>query len=131
MTILSATKDPFLLASAYNNLAWIGCVEEKDLEEALGWATKADELQPEDSNILDTTAWVLYKLGRYPEAREKLTTAVAKNAQDPLLRYHLGMTLFKEGRAEEALRQLKMAVSFSTTFEGVDEAKQTIAELEQ
>ncbi|NQT83561.1 tetratricopeptide repeat protein [bacterium] len=129
--VVASTRNQSILASAYNNLAWIACMEGRDLQQALSLAAKADELQPGDGNILDTIGWILYKLGRYAEAVEKLTSAVAKGPDTSSIRYHLGMALFKSGQGEQALHQLKAALSLSSTFDDAEEARRIIAELEE
>jgi tetratricopeptide (TPR) repeat protein len=124
------SQNPVILASAYNNLAWIACETEKDLNQGLSWATKANELRPNDPNILDTLGWALFKLKRYSEARDRLTSAVALNANDPLVRYHLGKALLAEGEKDAALRSFKNALALSATFDGAEDATRIIAELE-
>jgi Flp pilus assembly protein TadD len=52
-----------------NNYAYFLSVEGRDFERALIMSTRANQLSENNSTYLDTHAWILYKLGKYEEAR--------------------------------------------------------------
>ena len=57
-------------ASVLNNYAYFLSIEERDLERALAMATRANAVSGNNPTFLDTQAWVLYRLGRYAEAKK-------------------------------------------------------------
>lgn len=73
----------------YNALAWAFAIRRMNLEEALELALRAHELDPEDPNIMDTVAEVLYGLGRYQEAVEWETRALQRAPDDAFFRKQL------------------------------------------
>ncbi len=81
------TKNPFLL----NNLAYLISVstdDHKKLIEAKEYAEKAQSLMPDQPNIMDTNAWILFKLGEKETALKLLNRALEKNSEDPAILYH-------------------------------------------
>ena len=56
-------------AMVLNNYAYFLSVEGRDFERALIMSTRANQLSENNSTYLDTHAWILYKLGKYEEAR--------------------------------------------------------------
>lgn len=82
-------------AMLLNNFAYYLSEEGKELERALRMATRANELTPQSATILDTKAWVLYRLGRYEEARELMRQALVMDAEGSAeLFLHYGDILF-------------------------------------
>ena len=57
-------------ASVLNNYAYFLSIEGHDLERALAMATRANAVSGNNPTFLDTQAWVLYRLGRYAEAKK-------------------------------------------------------------
>lgn len=60
-----------------NNYAYFLSVEGRSLERALTMVTRALALSKSNSTYLDTMAWVLYKLGRYEEAKKYMQQALS------------------------------------------------------
>jgi tetratricopeptide (TPR) repeat protein len=76
-----------------------------DLEEALAIAQDSLETR-RDVYGYDALGWVLYRLGRYREARDAADAALALGTPDPRLWFHAGMisaALDDEDRAREEL----------------------------
>ncbi len=69
-------------ASLNNNLAYVLAKNLDKAGEALPYAQKANEASPNQSELLDTLGFVLKKLGKHQEAREKFDLAVL-GAQSP------------------------------------------------
>jgi tetratricopeptide (TPR) repeat protein len=63
-----------------NNYAYFLSLEERDLERALAMSARVQELEPGNPTFVDTHGWILYKLGRYEEAKTALRQAVAFDA---------------------------------------------------
>ena len=75
-------------STVLNNYAYFLSLEERDLERALEMTTRANTLERNNPTYLDTKAWVLYKLGRYAEAKKVMQQALSlnrgKSAEYPL-----------------------------------------------
>lgn len=79
------------------------------LDRALGLIEKAIEATPNDGYIIDSLGWAYYRLGRYPEAVEKLEQAATLLPNDPEINDHLGDAYWRVGRKLEAGFQWKIA----------------------
>ncbi len=62
---------------------------------------KANKLAPNDSFILDSMGWALFRLGRFTEAETYLRRAM-KERPDPEIAAHLGEVLWAKGEYAEA-----------------------------
>lgn len=60
-----------------NNLAYEYSLEGRNLEQALKMVERALENSNNNPTFLDTKAWVLYKLGRYAEAKKVMQQAIS------------------------------------------------------
>jgi tetratricopeptide (TPR) repeat protein len=93
-----------------NNYAYYLSLDNQDLEKALQMSAKTIQAEPKNPTYLDTYAWVLYKLGRYDEAK-KYMDKVFKYEKDPQgINYeHLGDILYKQGDVKNAVKNWKKA----------------------
>ena len=89
---------------------------EDSLETAHAHANTAFELQPNSAKILDTFGHIKALRGEYETSLKLLRDAFARDANDPNIRYHLGYTLAKLGRIEEAKEELTFAVNVKRPF---------------
>ena len=81
-----------------NNYAYYLSIEGRNLERALTMITRALALSNNNSTYLDTMAWVLYKLGRYDEAKKYMQQALSRDrAQSAELALHYGDILHALG----------------------------------
>ena len=64
-------------AMVLNNYAYFLSLDNRDLERALTMITRALALAENNSTYLDTMAWVLYRLGRYAEAKKYMQQALS------------------------------------------------------
>ena len=118
--------------SAKNNLAMI-YAEFLNNEENMQAANSliSDLQDSENPAYLDTVGWVLYLSGEYGRAVTYLQAAVDKMDSSPLLHYHLGMALYKNGDLERAREHLTLAVADEEfQYSGFAEAQATLAELQ-
>jgi Tfp pilus assembly protein PilF len=76
-------------------------------------SAKSLKLRPDESTYLDTYGWILYKQGKYTEAKQYIQRAIdsGENGADPTLWEHLGDIEYKLGNAEQALEHWKKAQS--------------------
>ena len=81
-----------------NNYSYYLSLENKKLDKALAMSLIVINKEPSNSTYIDTYAWVLYKLGRYNEAREIVAKAVALDtSRSSSLVLHYGDILYKLG----------------------------------
>lgn len=85
-------------SSVLNNYAYFLSLEGRDLERALAMATRATALSPSNPTFIDTQAWVLYRLGRYAEAKKLMQQALSldRNASAEMA-LHYGDILYALG----------------------------------
>jgi tetratricopeptide (TPR) repeat protein len=89
---------------ALNNYSYYLSLRNKDLEKAEKMARKAVTLEPTNSSFEDTYGWVLYKLGRYDEARTWIGKALEdKQGVSAEVLEHYGDVLFRLGETDKAL----------------------------
>ncbi|EIJ42595.1 ChAPs (Chs5p-Arf1p-binding proteins) [Beggiatoa alba B18LD] len=88
-------------AHAYNSLGFTLADHTNRYEEAYELIKKALNLSPNSHYILDSHGWVLYRLGRYPEAIAELRKA-QQQKDDPEIAAHLGEVLWVSGDKEGA-----------------------------
>ena len=104
-----------------NNYAYFLSLDNKDLDKALAMSEKTIKAEPKNSTYLDTYAWVLYKMGRYEEAKKYMKKAFKYEKNPQGTNYeHLGDILFKLGDKKGAVKNWKKAKNFSDTSEFLD-----------
>ena len=101
-------------AEVYNRLAVMSL--EKALTDAKQYIIQAYELQPNSAKILDTYGYIKALEGDYEGSLRMLRDAFARDAKDPNIRYHLGYTLAKLNRIDEAKKELTFAVNVERPF---------------
>lgn len=77
----------------------------------------------------DTLGWVLYKNNNIDAAISVLTDVVERAPQIAEFQYHLGMAFSKKGYKTLARRHLTNALNNDTDFQGIQEARKTLASL--
>ncbi|TAP39904.1 PEP-CTERM system TPR-repeat protein PrsT [Alteromonas sp. KUL49] len=112
----SLIEEPNLLnpAQAHNRLAIMAL--ETSISKALSHIEIAYSLNANDAKILDTYGWIQALRGNYEHSLELLREAYARDAQNPNVRYHLGYTLAKLNRLDEARVELEYAVTVERPF---------------
>lgn len=97
--------------SLFNGLAWVEVESgHGDAEQAVRWAARSLELEPGNSDALDTYGWTLYHAGRYDEARARLQEAFALDPNIYCIQYHLAMVALAQGQRAEAIERLHLQV---------------------
>ncbi len=116
-------------AVAFNNLAYYLGKDPAHLDEALEFAERAYRAAPRSPAIADTLGWLLYqKGGALDRAGTLLTQAAGGVPNDPEVHYHLGMILAKQGKKEEARRELEQALQ-SPAFPAAEAARRALETL--
>ncbi len=117
-----------------NNLAWYYLMPEtRDVSRAFELALSANEQFPDRPDIMDTLAWVYYFKGLYTQSHWLLEACIEKGADNPVIRYHLGMVYAAEGRTEDARKQLLLSKKTGVSDKYVDQEaiKRTLAKLDK
>jgi tetratricopeptide (TPR) repeat protein len=116
-------------AIAFNNLAYYLGRDPAHLDEAVEFAERAYRAAPRSPAVADTLGWLLYqKGGALDRAGTLLAQAAGGVPNDPEVHYHLGMILAKQGKKEEARRELEQALQ-SPTFPAADAARRALETL--
>jgi Flp pilus assembly protein TadD len=108
-----------------NNLAYLLGQDPQHLDEALGLAERAYQRVPRVPAIVDTLGWLLFQKGDLARAEKLLAQAAAALPKNARVRYHLGMTYAKLGKAGEARRELEDALRLKP-FPEAEEARRTL-----
>jgi len=114
---------------ALNNLAWNYAEYGGDLNTALAYAQTAQETEPNNPEVADTGGWIYCKMQAYSKAISLLKDSAEKAADNPVIRYHLGMAYYHKGDLRSAKEALQQALRLSREFPGAEAAKQTLAEI--
>lgn len=97
-----------------NNYAYFLSVDGKDLNRAEQMSAKTIKAEPKNATYLDTYAWILYRQGRYTEARLYIDQALA-NAADTTLRAdvleHAGDIYLAAGLNGQAIQFWQQAIA--------------------
>jgi tetratricopeptide (TPR) repeat protein len=95
-------------APAANDLGYSWAEQGANLADAEALTRLAVRADPENGSFLDSLGWVLYKRGRFAEARRTLDQAVSMAGEagpDPVVLDHLGDVLYRQGDAAGAADQ--------------------------
>jgi Tfp pilus assembly protein PilF len=115
-------------AKALNNLAYLLAEHGKRPDEALKYAQRAVELNPDRPDYSDTLGWILYEKGLYPEAIQYLERA-ASSRDNAVWKYHLAMAYAKAGNAARSRSALEAALKMDPNPPEAKLAQQVVADL--
>ncbi len=96
-------------AYVLNNYAYYLSEQGQRLEKALAMSKKALAQQPDSPAYLDTYGWILYKSGRYSDAKDYIKKALNTQPNDKELLEHMGDVEYQLGNKEAALEYWKKA----------------------
>lgn len=114
---------------AYNNLAFQAAQQRTKLNDALIWAKKAVELQPQVAQFQDTLGWVFRARGELDQASTTLEKAAALDPKDPTTYYHLGVVYSEKRKGREAVVALNRALAINAAFPEAGDARKLLAQL--
>lgn len=114
-------------ALVWNNLAHVASVQND--KSAISFAEKAYALRPNDPVVIDTIGWLLFRQGQADRGLAMLRDARLRDSNNPEIRYHLAAALAKSGRTSEAREEVAQALQISTSFPGIENARQLQREL--
>ena len=106
---------------ALNNYSYYLSLMKDSLNKALEMTKLCNKLKPKDPTFLDTYAWVLFKLGRYSDAKEKIEEAITNGGSSiNEIVEHYGDILFKNSMENEALENWIKAKGLGSKSELLD-----------
>lgn len=111
---------------AMNFIAYSYAEQGEQLDEALKLARRALELNNE-GHIVDTLGWVLFKIGRFSEARGELEAAAALLPMDALVLEHLGDLYIELQLPDKASAAYDRALKQSPDNENIRKKLQQLA----
>lgn len=113
---------------AANNLAWIYVSSRRETTDAVQLARTAERRLPDDPDVADTLGWALCAQGAYREAIPYLERSVSK-APNPINQFHLGIAYAEWGEVSKARTALTASLASKVPFEGIEQARETLASL--
>jgi len=119
-------------ASTANNLAYYYAEfepTEENLKKALEIIEAPLQKHPDNLSIVDTAAWIHFRMGDYEKAKRLLMTVLDKIEDTPDVNFHLGMIHYKLGEEEKAAERLRIALQGDRKFVGREEAEETLKKL--
>lgn len=105
---------------ASNNAAYFMACENRDLDKALKMIERVVVMQPDNPTYIDTYAWILFKLKRYPEAFTEIEKALELIGEDSYSGEeleHAGDIYFMNGDTTKALEYWKKALKIDKNNE--------------
>ena len=113
-------------AVALNQLGYTLAERNVELPKALGYLERAHRLRPDDGGILDSLAWVYFRMERFAEAEPLARRAIELAGSGAVLLDHLGDILWALGQKEEAIEQWRMA--YWNAGDGDEDVRTTVPE---
>lgn len=112
---------------ALNNLAWY--LREREPEQALTYAQRAAELDPDSVATQDTLAIVLLNNGELKKAGWAINRAKEQDPTNPSVRYHSALISARAGKREVALEELEPLLASGDVFSERADAVALLQEL--
>lgn len=101
----------------------------KELKRALTLVTAALEQFPDADYILDSLAWVQYRMGKYDEAWDSINKCIGRGGDDPTIWEHYGDIALALGKHDEA--EKGYAASIARNPDNVDAVRKKLTKLKQ
>ncbi len=101
-----------------NNYSYYLSLQNVNLEKAEKMISKCIELESDNYTYLDTYAWVLFKRGRYFEAKYIIERAIdSGGSESDVIVEHYGDILFKNNDIDGAVKQWKLSLEMGNKSE--------------
>ncbi|WP_319777757.1 tetratricopeptide repeat protein [Maridesulfovibrio sp.] len=97
-------------ADALNFVGYILADRNEQLDRAMVLISRANRLEPDNGYILDSLAWVNYRLGNFEEAWKLIRRAVSLRSKQPELWDHYGDIAAAMGKKKSAAKAYRKAL---------------------
>ncbi len=89
--------------------------------------SRANRLEPDNGYIIDSLAWVNYRMGNFDEAWKQINRAISIRSKQPELWEHYADIAIALGKKKEAAKGYKKALSLNP--KNTDELRRKLEEL--
>jgi tetratricopeptide (TPR) repeat protein len=96
-------------AEALNYLAYTWADNNIHLDMALDYVLKSMQLKPDNGYIMDSLAWVYFRMGKLDKAASTIKRALDLEPDDPNIHEHQGDINLEQGKEKEALQAFQDA----------------------
>jgi tetratricopeptide (TPR) repeat protein len=97
-------------ATTLNNYAYYLSVRGEKLEKAEEMSKQSNDIQPMQASFEDTYGWIMYKMGKYKDAKTWIEKALQHGSdKSAAVLEHYGDILFKDGDTSKALEYWRRA----------------------
>jgi tetratricopeptide (TPR) repeat protein len=103
-----------------NNYSYYLSLQNTNLDKAEKMSKHAIELEPKNANFDDTYAWILYRLARYPEAKDWMEKAISATEPSAVMLEHYGDILYHLDQKDQALLYWEKAKAKGSGSEFLD-----------
>lgn len=100
-------------------------------DKAIRYAEQAIEGAPRNIHYLDTLAWAYYQSANLDKALATYRDALVIDFSNPMIKYHLALTLEKLGQKSQAIKHLSEILASNHTFSQTEQVKLKLKELTQ
>ncbi|MEO8596750.1 MAG: tetratricopeptide repeat protein [Candidatus Solibacter sp.] len=118
-------------AIAMNNLALLLSEHGGDLDEALSLGRRAQRFLPLDPDVADTVGLICLKKHQSDEAIKAFGASIARDPDQPGVRYHMGLAYAQKGDRPAAIEQLNQALGGKLLPVEREKVRDLLATLEQ
>ncbi len=98
-----------------NNYAYALSERGIKLDRALKMVNLALDADPKNSSYLDTKGWILFKMGKYKEAKVYIEKAIDAGGESAVMLEHLGDIVYKIGQQDYAKKLWEKALKLDVT----------------
>jgi len=116
-------------AVALNNLAFLMAESGGDLDQALTYAQRAEQMMPSMNEVSDTLGWIYLKKNLSDNAMDIFQRLVTRVPDNSTYRYHLGMALSQKGDRPRAIKELQQALHSNPSKEEEGKIRDLIGKL--
>ncbi len=97
-------------AGALNYIGYTLAEENRELERAFRLITAALKQQPDADYIVDSLAWVQYRMGKYEDAWKSIRRCIELGGEDPTIWEHYADIALALGKKDEAIKGYMEAI---------------------
>ena len=78
---------------------------------------------------MDTLGWLYYLKGSYLNAIAEFQDSLARDPDNPIINYHMGLAYYKNNQPDKASKFLEEALKIDQDFQGAEKARSLLKEI--